>query len=303
MMVDVAKAMAADGAAKRRVMAWAGLFAVTWALLEIAVGVALHGRYHVLQIVWCRYAAHIVAVMLIWGLRRPMLWRTRRPIFQISRSLMMLAMPASFAWAIHEGVSLDFVESLFWTAPLQIVLIAWMFLREPPPLLAWAAAVFGAVGSAAIFGHLFAGSILGVVLALAGSLSFSAYVVMTRSLRTEPAPTNLFYTGLAVFVVLTPFMPHVWTWPTPADWAVLAMIGVAGVGALYALERACESGPVWIAAIMMFAQVICIGMLDVATGVTPSPHTGLGIAILVAVIGAFWLFAKRLEPSAKQAGD
>lgn len=296
MKVDAASFLTADGAARRRVMTWAALFAVTWALLEMAVGLALQSRYQVMQIVWLRYAAHLAAVMLIWGIRRPTLWRTRRPLFQILRSLMMLAMPASFAWAIREGVSLDFVQTLFWTAPLQIVVLAWVFLREPPPLTAWGAAVFGAVGSAAIFGHLFAGSPLGIVLALAGSLSFSSYVVMTRSLRTDPASTNLFYTGLAVFIVLTPFMPYIWVWPTITDLAVFAVIGVVGVGALYALEQACESGPAWITAIMLFAQVICVGLLDLGAGVAPSPHAGLGVAILAIIVGAFWLFARWLEP-------
>jgi drug/metabolite transporter (DMT)-like permease len=302
MTVDAANMVATDGAAKRRVMAWAGLFAVTWALLDILVGLGLHGQYHIMQIVWCRYAAHLAAVALIWGIRRPTLWRTRRPLFQIARSLMMLAMPASFAWAIHEGVSLDFVEALFWTAPLQIVLVAWVFLGERPPLSAWAAAVLGSAGCAAIFGHLLSGSPLGVVLALVGSLSFSAYVVMTRSLRTEPAPTNLLYTGLAVFLVITPFIPQIWTWPTLQDGGVLGLIGVGGVGALYALERACETGSTWLTAIMLSAQAMCVGLLDVGTGTSPSPHTGLGVIVLTVVIGAFWVFAGRLEPRAAQAG-
>lgn len=302
MKVDPADFETTDVAARRRVMAWAALFAVTWALLEIVVGLVLQARYQVMQIVWFRYAAHLAAVMLIWGVRRPTLWRTRRPLFQISRSLMMLAMPASFALAIQQGVSLDFVQTLFWTAPFQIVVLAWVFLREPPPLTAWGAAVFGAVGSAAIFGHLLAGSLLGVALALAGSLSFSSYVVMTRSLRTEPASTNLFYTGLAVFIVLTPFMPQIWTWPSLTDLAVFAMIGVVGVVALYALEQACESGPAWITAIMLFAQVICVGLLALGAGAAPSPHAGLGVAILAAIVGAFWLFARWLGPRPGRAG-
>jgi drug/metabolite transporter (DMT)-like permease len=302
MKVDAANTVAAGGAAKRRVMAWACMFAMTWALLEIVVAVVLGSRYHVMQIVWCRYAAHLAAVMLIWGLRRPKLWRTRRPLTQITRSLMMLAMPAAFALAIREGVSLDFMQSLFWTAPMQIVLIAWIFLDERPPLTVWAAAVIGTAGSAAIFGHLQTGSLFGVVLGLVGSLSFSAYVVMTRSLRSEPAPTNLLYTGLAVFIVLTPFMPHVWAWPTPADCAVLALIGITGVFALYALERACETGAVWVTAIMLFAQAVCVGLFFTAGGAAPSPHAGLGIATVAAVIGAFWIFAGSLEPRATRVG-
>ncbi|RYD97146.1 MAG: DMT family transporter [Sphingomonadales bacterium] len=288
---------AEDGAARRRVMAWAALFAVTWALLEIAVSLLLHGRYDVIQIVWCRYAAHIAAVMLIWGLRRPRLWRTRSPVFQVARSLMMLVMPVAFAIAIREGVSLDFVESIFWTAPFQIVLLARLFTGDVAPLTAWAAAIIGSIGSAAIFGHLLSGSLLGVSLALAGSLSFSAYIVMTRSLRDEPAPTNLLYTGLAVFVVLTPFMPMVWIWPTASDWAVLVMIGVVGVGALYALERACEAGAAWLVAIMLFAQVICLGLLHVGIGGAPRLQAEIGIVILVGVLGAFWMSARWLAPS------
>lgn len=294
---------ASNGSLTRRVMAWAAVFAVTWGLLEIAVGAILHSRYHIMQIVWCRYAAHLAVVMLVWGRRRPALWRTRRPLTQVLRSLMMLAMPAAFAWAIREGVSLDFVEALFWVAPFEVVVIAWVFLGERPPLPAWGVAVFGAVTSAIIFGHLYAASLLGVALGLVGSLSFSAYVVMTRSLRTEPAPTNLLYTGLGVFLVLTPFIPHVWSGITLFDTGVMAIIGAVGVGALYALERACESGAAWLTATMLFVQVICVGMFDVTLGTAPSPHSGIGVAILVVALSAVWLFAGRLQPRSAHAGD
>jgi drug/metabolite transporter (DMT)-like permease len=277
-------------------MAWAGLFAVVWALLEIAVGNFLHRPYAIMQVVWCRYAAHLATVGLVWGVRRPTLWRTSRPVTQIGRSLTMLAMPGAFALAIRYGVSTEFIQALFWLAPLEVLAVAWIFLGERAPLSAWAAAAIGAAGSAAIFGHLYVVSPLALGLALAGSLSFSLYVVMTRSLRAEPSSTNLFYTGLAVFVILTPFMPRIWMWPSLTDVGVLGMVGAVGVFALYALERACEAGPVWIATIPLFLQAACLGAFDIAEHIEPARRAGMGVAMLAVVIGAFWLFADRVKP-------
>ncbi|MEP7211093.1 MAG: hypothetical protein ABI740_09675 [Alphaproteobacteria bacterium] len=290
-----------DGSAMRRTMMWAGLFAVVWALLEIAVGNFLHRPYAIMQIVWCRYAAHLATVALVWGVRRPTLWRTSRPVTQVTRSLMMLAMPGAFALAIRYGISTEFIQALFWLAPLEVVLVAWIFLGERAPLAAWGAAAIGAAGSAAIFGHLYVASPLALGLALAGSLSFSLYVVMTRSLRTEPASTNLLYTGLAVFLILTPFIPHIWVWPSKTDIGVFGLVGVVGVGALYALERACEAGPAWITTIPLFLQAACLGAFDITEGIEPARRAGMGVAVLAVVIGGFWLFAGRLKPGAVQA--
>ena len=115
----------------RRAMTWAVIFAASWALLEISLGAELRSPFNLLQIVWCRYATHLGICLLLWGWRRPTaLWKTSRPILHVSRSLMMVIMPAAFMLAIHLGIAAEFVWSVFWIAPALIIALARLFLEE-----------------------------------------------------------------------------------------------------------------------------------------------------------------------------
>src|SRR5690606_16826877 len=121
--------------------------------------------------------------------------------------------------------------------PLLIVLLGRIFLHDEAPLSVWVATVVAGVGS--LLTHelhaIHDGWLLAYPLGMA--LCFSAYVVMTRSLRTEATRTNLFYTALGVFLALTPVMPRLWITPAAADLAVMVAVGVLGWGALWALDR------------------------------------------------------------------
>ena len=117
----------------RRAMMWAIVFALCWAVLEIGLGSLLRNPYPLLQIVWCRYAVHLGVAAAIWAWRRPPMWQTERPAFQLARSLLMLTMPGAFAWAVMAGVSVEFVWAVFWIAPLLIVAFAGVALGERPP--------------------------------------------------------------------------------------------------------------------------------------------------------------------------
>src|SRR6185436_4624638 len=88
----------------RRAMLLLALFALAWAFVEGVFGARLQLHYALMQVVWCRYAAHLACLLLLFGWRRPArLWRTRRPGFQLARSLLMLVMPASFALSLAAG--------------------------------------------------------------------------------------------------------------------------------------------------------------------------------------------------------
>lgn len=281
--------------AMRRAMAWAATFAVAWAVLELALGAQLRGSYNLLQIVWWRYAAHLCVVALLWGRLKPGVWRTSRPVTHQLRSLLMLVMPGAFTLAVMQGVSPEFVWSVFWIAPALIIGLAWVFLRERPPLAVAAACLGGALAAAAIFGHLRPPSMTALLLALGVTGSFSLYAVMTRSLRSEPVSTNLLYTALAVFALLTPAMPFVWVRPDLHDAVVMTLIGVVGFGALYALDRACHAAPLWASAGALFAQAVCVAVLVVvATGGHPSHRVLFGTGALLALIAGLWFGAGRL---------
>lgn len=293
---DPMRLLAGDNA-MRRAMALAVVFAVCWAVLEIVLGAALRAPYSLLQIVWCRYATHLCLVWLVWGWRRPMaLWKTSRPASHAFRSVLMIIMPGAFTFAVHRGVSAEFVWSVFWIAPALIIAIAGLFLRERPPLFIALASVGGAVAAAAIFGHLWPPSMKALGLALAVASSFSIYVVMTRSLRDEHVEANMFYTALGPFLALMPAMPGVWIWPNPHDAVVLVSIGIVGFVALLALDGACRAAPVWGSAGAFFTQAFCVAVILAAiSGVGPSLRVILGMTGIFVISGILWVRADRFS--------
>ena len=49
----------------RRAMLLLAGFGIAWVLLEAVVGARLQGHYHLMQVVWCRYAVHLATLVLV----------------------------------------------------------------------------------------------------------------------------------------------------------------------------------------------------------------------------------------------
>lgn len=289
----------------RRAMTWAVIFAVAWALLEVALGAELRSPFNLLQIVWCRYATHLCICLLLWGWRRPTaLWKTSRPTFHLSRSFLMLIMPSAFMLSVHLGIAAEFVWSVFWITPALIIALAGVFLKESPPPVAVVASIAGYFAAVATIGHSWPPSLTALGLALIVTGSFSVYVVMTRSLRDEAVEANLFYTAVCPFVVLSPFMPDIWLAPDWHDTVVLMAIGAVGFGSLLALDHACRAAPLWSSANALFAQALCVaGLVYGLLGVRPSLHVLAGMVVLFAMIAFLWVRAGRLAVPAHSAAS
>jgi drug/metabolite transporter (DMT)-like permease len=196
-------------------------------------------------VVFTRYAVHLAVMLAVWGWREPStLWRTRRPVYQLARSLLMLSMPASWIVAAQQGVEPATVLSIFWLSPLLILGFARVVLGERPSPALWIAT---AVASAGVVVLLEPGSMPSaklVVFPIGMAVSFSLYVAMTRSLRDETTRANLFYTALGVALVLSFAMPRLWVTPSAHDLLVMSGVGVLGLLALWALDRMAAAAPV-----------------------------------------------------------
>jgi drug/metabolite transporter (DMT)-like permease len=127
------------------------------------------------------------------------------------------------------------------------------------------------------------------------AVTFSLYVVMTRSLRSETTRANLFYTALGVFVVLTPFMPRIWSTPSLHDMMVLGGVGLLGYLALYALDRLAAAAPVSVAAPLGYLQLAFAVVIAWSFG--NHRHASLTLVGLLLIAGTalyVWARAPRL---------
>lgn len=274
-------------------------FVGLWAAIEIIAWQVLR-RYSPYQVVWTRYAVHLLLMLLVFGWRQPVaLVRTRRPVFHLARSMLMLGMPASWVIGMQAGLPGEVVMTVFWISPLLIVVLGRWFLRDEAPLSIWAATLVALAGSLLVHtvGPLPQPHLLAYPLAMA--LCFSAYVVMTRALRGEDMRANLFYTALGVFLALTPAMPGLWVTPNAHDLAVMVAVGVLGWFALWALDRSTAAAPVSLAAPVAYMQIaftfalfIGLGMMGHGMSVR---RLALGLLLIVGAALFVWVRESRLR--------
>lgn len=259
--------------------------AVLWAVAELLVGWLPRG-VSVPVIVLARYTTHLVALIAL-GLRRsPLaLLRTRRPALQIGRGLLMLGMPLCSVVGVARAPA-SAVWAIFWITPLLIVGLSQVDTREPVGWLQWLAGLFSTLGVMLLIRPSGVGLLAAALPALGMAICFSLYLVLTRLLRDEPTQVNLFYTGASVLVPLLVAAPLFWQAPPPTAWPTLIAIGLVGLVALYAFDRACEAAPsAWLAPLLCLQPAVLIAVTDVATGNRPGWMALAGASAIVSAIG------------------
>jgi drug/metabolite transporter (DMT)-like permease len=277
--------------ANHRSMLLMAAFMALWVVVEGLGAAGLTRAYSPFQIVWWRYATHLLFMLAIWGWRDPQsLYKTGRPITHFARSLLMLAMPASFILALREHVSLAVGMSIFWLSPLLTLAIAAVVLRERVGIWAWLACVGGWLGVVLVMRPSEASIGAPLLLPFVMAVTFAVYVVMTRVLRAEPGHVNLFYTALGVFLALSPFMPAVWITPNGQDLLVLTGIGLLGYFALLALDRMAAAAPVSIPSPVAYVQVAFgVGATFLVSHAPLGRRTDAGLLLILGAAAAVWI--------------
>lgn len=231
-----------------------------WALMEIVTSyVAL--TYSLYQVIWVRYATHLLFMGVVFGPRLGLkLISTQRLGLQLVRAVMMLIMPVSFIWAVND-MSVGNILSIFWLAPFMILGLSILLTRESASWLIWLISLIG-LGCVLILtrpdGSL---TSYGLLLSIAMGLSFSAYVVMTRMLREESTLTNLFYTAVGVLVPLSFGLTTFWKPLTIQGGLLMALVGLLGFALLWVLDKALELTSAAMAAPFFYSEMFFIVVL------------------------------------------
>ncbi|HET9914976.1 MAG TPA: EamA family transporter, partial [Anaerolineales bacterium] len=115
-----------------------------WGFLEVLVQ-HIPGRYSIYQIVWFRYATHLLFMLLVFSPRQGIkLIKTKQLGLQLSRSVMMLIMPVSYVMATKYMSARD-ILAVFWLLPVMIIILAIFLLRERVSWFYWVSAIAGSI--------------------------------------------------------------------------------------------------------------------------------------------------------------
>jgi drug/metabolite transporter (DMT)-like permease len=250
---------------------------------------------------WARYAFSVVLVSIVLNpITTPGLTRTRRPLLQIGRSLLLLISTALNFLALQH-LQLTQTVSIQFAAPLIIALMAGPLLGERMGPRRLAAVVVGFLGVLVVTRPGFGGVHPAALYSVAGAVCYALYNISTRFLAAhDSSATTLFYSGLAGVVVMTPILPFVWTTPPNAlTWVLLAATGLFGAVGHWLLILAHARAPAGVLAPFIYSQLLwMLAAGYLIFGDVPDRWTLLGAAIVIAS-GLYLLYRER-GPRAKR---
>jgi drug/metabolite transporter (DMT)-like permease len=247
------------------------------------------------QIVWARYmAAALIALAATRPLSRPSALRSRRPWLQLIRSTLLLGSTMANVLALRQ-LQLSETATISFLTPIFVALLAGPVLSERVGAERAVAIAMGFLGVAIATRPGTAAFRPIVLVAVAGVLCNSGYVLATRRLAADDAPqTTLAWTQIAGIVFLTPLLPWVWLRPSTAQvWLVMTAMGAFGAGGHALLIVAHRFAPAPALTPFSYTQLLWMivsGLL--VFGDWPSAATLVGASLVVGC-GAYLALRER----------
>ena len=255
------------------------------------------------QIVWARYVgAAVIALTASRALSRPVTLRSKRPGLQLVRSVLLFCSTGANVLALRQ-LQLSETATISFLTPIFVALLAGPLLGEKVSRERMIAIALGFLGvviatrpGTAAFQPI-------VLIAIAGVVCNSGYVLATRKLAGADAPqTTLVWTQIAGLVFLTPILPWVWRAPgSTGAWAIMAVMGVFGATSHGMLIVAHRYAPAPTLTPFTYTQLIWMIVSGVLVfGDWPAASTLLGAALVVAC-GAYLALRERRVRQVAQA--
>lgn len=249
---------------------------------------SLGGTYPLVELVWARYAVHIVLAIAIFG--RSMgtqLIRSRCLRLQLFRSFALLTTTAMYFLSL-QFLPLAETAAITFAAPSITIMLARPLLHERVSRQSAIAAVVGFFGVVAVIQPFSTPFGLVVLLPLGAAFASSLYAIATRAIGgRDSTATSWFFSGIAGFVATSFMLPVVWVPPSGAiDLGLLLLLGALGGGGHYLLIKAYERTQASVLAPLAYLELAWTTLLGLAVfGELPN-FLGLGGIAIIAVSGA-----------------
>ena len=191
------------------------------------------GHLPVAEVVWVRFVAQFVAIIMALGLFAvPSMLRARKPGWQLVRSVLLLA-STLFNFLALRTLRLDQVMTISFLTPLTVALLAGPLLGE---WVGWRRMVAILVGFCGVLIAVRPGANtfeVAFLLSVTSMLAYASFTLLTRHLAPhDGVPVTLFYSMFAGVILMAPLALVDWVWPTaPLVWLALLSCGVfAAIG-------------------------------------------------------------------------
>lgn len=230
-------------------------------------------------------------------------FKTRRPLGHIWRGIigvsgMMLIFFALTRLPLPEAITINYATPLF------IVIFSAVFLHEKIRMFRWSAVLVGFVGVVIIMWPrltVFSGDLsemgpetIGAIAAFCACITSAfAMLAVRRLVKTEASSTIVIYFSIVCSVAGLLTIPFGWVWPTPEQWAILILAGIAGgLGQVLLTESYRHAEMSTIAPFEYSSMLLSIAVGFFVFHEVPTPEMLIGGTIVVAA-GIFIIFRER----------
>jgi drug/metabolite transporter (DMT)-like permease len=248
-----------------------------------------------LEVAWARYTSAFVLTLFVSNpVSRPGLIKTKRPVLQVVRSLLLVASTVLNFFALR-WLQLDEALSIIFTYPFIVAIVSGPILGEWLGWRRWTAIGVGFGGVLLITRPGLGGFNPGAVLSLASVICYGFYGVLTRvASRTDSNQTSLFYGNAIGALVMLPVIPFVWT--MPANWKITALL--VGIGLLGSIGHFCmisahKLAPASVLSPFIYTQIVWVVILGyLVFDHVPNELTLVGATIVIGS-GLYLLYRER----------
>lgn len=255
-----------------------------------ALGKYIVATYSVGQLLLLRaIGALILLSPLIWHYRASFI-AVEQPWLQLLRVVLStLEVAAFFLSAVY--LPLADIITYYLAAPIFVTAGAAFFLGEHVGWRRWTAITVGFIGVLVALQPSTQSVTWPAMIALGGSLSFAALMLVTRLLRRSTDVVLATSQFIGTFVFGAMLAPIGWVTPPFADLGLFALASCISVGALLCLNRSLILAPASVVVPYQYTMIIWAVIFGyVAFGDVPTAATLLGAAI---IIGAgFYIFLR-----------
>lgn len=210
-------------------------------------------------------------------------FRPAQPLHHLGRAVLLFGATFLFFHALKHLPIADAL-AIFFVNPLVIVILSALVLREQVGPRRWVAVGVGFLGTLIIIRPGMVEVNPGTLYALGAGVALGSYFVMTRAIAgAADAMVLTFETSAIGAALMTLALPVLWQTPSPAQWVMLASLGVIATLGHVLITKAYEHGEASLLAPLAFTEIIMATVVGWwFFGDLPDKWTVLGVTILVA---------------------
>lgn len=253
-------------------------------LLDVVAKFLGQQNVPVAEIVWARvtFGSAMTAPLALY-LEGPRVLIPQRPIFHVSRALLMIVSTALFFGSLKfQGIADSL--AVFFVQPLVITLLSPLVLGEHVGPRRWTAVGVGFLGTLIIIRPGLQELNPGVIMAFGAGTSVAIFMLMTRKIAgQEKALSATFHTSLAGGLLMSLALPFYWQEPSETQWLFFVLLGLIGTAGTYTVLKAYEHAEASLLAPLAYTEMITAVALGwYFFGDFPDHWTFVGVGILIA---------------------